>query len=469
LGIQVYNEGTGKKEPFIPVQPGFAKVYMCGPTVYNYIHIGNARTFVFGDTMRRVLALAGYRVTYVQNFTDVDDKMIQRANELGITVAELADRFIDAYAKDISKLNVQPADFHPRATAHIPEIIALIEKLISRGLAYEVDGDVYFRTGAFTSYGQLGGQRPEDREAGARVEVDERKEAAADFALWKSMKPGEPAWDSPWGKGRPGWHIECSAMAGKYLGDTLDFHLGGVDLMFPHHENERAQSEAATGKRFVNYWLHVAFLNLQGEKMSKSLGNVFNVHDLLGRYSGDALRYFLLSAHYRKPLNFSSEAMEGAVSAIARLHAAGRALKHFVQTLPDDPVYEPLPDVLTRLEAYWKRFVDALFDDFNTAAAAGVMFETVREANLLMELEDPPMQAVKNHLTVLTNMADTLGLTLGKNEDEDDEADIEDLVMEREEARRDRNWGEADRLRKVLAERGVVVEDTAQGPRWFKR
>ena len=338
--MQIYNSKTRRKEEFVPIHPGEARIYACGPTVYNYFHVGNARPFIVFDVLRRYLEHRGYKVTFVQNFTDIDDKMIRRANEEGITVKELGDRFIAEYYKDAQALGIRPATVHPRATEHIPQIIALVQKLVDKGLAYEVNGDVYFDTAAFPGYGSLSGQNLEDLEAGARIEVDSAKKNPADFAVWKAQKPGEPAWPSPWGMGRPGWHIECSAMSMEYLGETFDIHCGGKDLLFPHHENEVAQSEGATGKPYVHYWMHNGFINVNNEKMSKSLGNFFTVRDILKEFDAEDVRMFMLSAQYRSPINFSREMIAQAHASLSRLYTARDQMFFLLEYAQDRPMNE---------------------------------------------------------------------------------------------------------------------------------
>ena len=374
MTIRVYNTMTRQKEEFVPVNNNKVGIYVCGPTVYDYFHIGNARIFIVFDVIRRYLEWRGYDVTYVQNFTDIDDKMIKRAQELGITVPELAERFIEAYREDAGALGVKKADVHPRATQHIEEIIQLIETLMEKKMAYNVDGNVYFDTQAYAQYGRLSKQPLEELETGARVEVDEQKKHPLDFALWKKQKPGEPAWESPWGLGRPGWHIECSAMSMKYLGDTIDIHAGGPDLVFPHHENEKAQSEAATGKPFAKYWLHAGYLNINKQKMSKSLGNFLTVRELGKEIDPLVIRFFMLSAHYRNPINYSPELLQQAQSGLERLNNVVYNLRHLLTTLPaGEEETSDTEEKLQALQAYRERFIVAMDDDFNTADALAVL------------------------------------------------------------------------------------------------
>jgi len=461
--MQIYNSLTRKKEEFKPIQEGKAGIYACGPTVYNYFHIGNARPFITFDVLRRQLEREGYQVTFVQNFTDIDDKMIRRANEEGITVKELADRFIAEYYVDAKALGIRPATVHPKATEHIGEIIRLITRLIENGHAYATpSGDVYYRVSAFPGYGKLSGQNMEDREMGAseRLNVETDKEAPEDFALWKAQKPGEPAWDSPWGKGRPGWHIECSAMSMKYLGETFDIHCGGKDLLFPHHENEIAQSEGATGKKYVNYWMHNGFINVDNQKMSKSLNNFFTVRDIAKEYDLEAVRLFMLSAHYRSPINFSREQIEAANASLNRLYTARNSLRFQIENGEDRPLKAEEEAFVERLKTYEKRFDDAMDDDMNTADALGAIFELVKDANVSVH-EGVSREAAKAALKSLEAICDVLGL-LSKKEDELPE-EIAVLVRERAEARKNKDWARSDELRNRIVSAGYILEDTKQG------
>ena len=461
--MQIFNSMTRKKEEFKPIHEGKVGIYACGPTVYNYFHIGNARPFITFDVLRRQLEREGYQVTFVQNFTDIDDKMIRRANEEGITVKELADRFIAEYYVDAGALGIRPATVHPKATEHIPEIITLITRLIENGHAYATtSGDVYYRVSAFPGYGKLSGQNMEDREMGAseRLNVETDKEAPADFALWKAQKPGEPAWDSPWGQGRPGWHIECSAMSMKYLGETFDIHCGGKDLLFPHHENEIAQSEGATGKKYVNYWMHNGFINVDNQKMSKSLNNFFTVRDIAKEYDLEAVRLFMLSAHYRSPINFSREQIEAANASLNRLYTARNSLRFQVENGEDRPMTPDEKAFTGRLKTYEKRFDDAMDDDMNTADALGAIFELVKDANVTIQ-QGASREAAKAALTSLEAVCDVLGL-LAKKEDELPE-EIAALVRERAEARKNKDWARSDELRNRIVSAGYILEDTKQG------
>jgi cysteinyl-tRNA synthetase len=461
--MQIYNSLTRKKEEFKPIHEGKAGIYACGPTVYNYFHIGNARPFITFDVLRRQLEREGYQVTFVQNFTDIDDKMIRRANEEGITVRELADRFIAEYYVDAKALGIRPATVHPKATEHIAEIIQLITRLIDNGHAYATpSGDVYYRVSAFPGYGKLSGQNMEDRETGAseRLNVETDKESPEDFALWKAQKPGEPAWDSPWGKGRPGWHIECSAMSMKYLGETFDIHCGGKDLLFPHHENEIAQSEGATGKKYVNYWMHNGFINVDNQKMSKSLNNFFTVRDIAKEYDLEAVRLFMLSAHYRSPINFSREQIEAANASLNRLYTARNSLRFQIENGEDRPLNAEEEAFVERLKSYEKRFDDAMDDDMNTADALGAIFELVKDANVTVR-EGVSRKAAKAALDSLEAICDVLGL-LSKKEDELPE-EIAALVRERAEARKNKDWARSDELRNRIVSAGYILEDTKQG------
>ena len=461
--MNIYNSLTRKKEPFQPIHPGKAGIYACGPTVYNYFHIGNARPFITFDVLRRQLEREGYEVTFVQNFTDIDDKMIRRANEEGITVKELADRFIAAYYEDAKALGIRPATVHPKATEHIHEIIELISRLIENGHAYAVPaGDVYYRVSAFPGYGKLSGQSMDEREMGAseRLNVETDKENPADFTLWKAQKPGEPSWDSPWGPGRPGWHIECSAMSMKYLGETFDIHCGGKDLLFPHHENEIAQSEGATGKPYVHYWMHNGFINVDNQKMSKSLNNFFTVRDIAKDFDLDAVRLFMLSAHYRSPINFSREQIEAANASLNRLYTARDSLRFKAENGPKSELTEEEKAFVERLAGYEKRFDDAMEDDLNTADALGAVFELVKDANISLN-ENSAAAASEAALKSLSALCDVLGI-LTKNEDALPE-NIQTMIQERAEARKQKDWKRSDELRNAIQEAGYILEDTKQG------
>ena len=461
--MQIYNSMTRKKEVFKPIHEGKVGIYACGPTVYNYFHIGNARPFITFDVLRRQLEREGYEVTFVQNFTDIDDKMIKRANEEGVSVKELADRFIDEYYKDAKALGIRPATVHPKATEHIPEIISLISRLIANGHAYATpSGDVYYRVSAFPGYGKLSGQSVDDREIGAseRLNVETDKESPEDFALWKAKKPGEPAWESPWGDGRPGWHIECSAMSMKYLGDTFDIHCGGKDLLFPHHENEIAQSEGATGKKYVNYWMHNGFINVDNQKMSKSLNNFFTVRDIAKEYDLEAVRLFMLSAHYRSPINFSRDQIEAANASLNRLYTARNSLQFQTVNGEERPLNDEEKAFTERLKEYEKRFDAAMDDDMNTADALGAVFELVKDANVTLA-QGASRNAAKSALDSLEAICDVLGILTRKEEELP--SDIADLVAERAVARKEKNWARSDELRDMIIKAGYILEDTKQG------
>ncbi len=468
MGIRIYNDLTRQKEEFVPLEPGKVRFYNCGPTVYDYFHIGNARNFVVFDTVRRYLEYRGYQVTFVQNFTDVDDKMIKRAQERGITVRALADEMIAAYFEDAGALGVRPADVHPRATELIDEQIAMIQQLIDSGHAYAVEGgDVYYRVTTKSDYGKLSHKNLEDLVAGAseRVDPDDRKEHPFDFALWKGQKPGEPAWPAPWGAGRPGWHIECSAMARKFLGDTIDIHAGGEDLAFPHHENEIAQSEAVTGKPFARYWMHNAHLMIDGAKMSKSLGNFFTVRDILKHFDGEVIRMFLLSAHYRTQLNFSDQLVDDTRRALERLYNTVANLEHLARTAPHAELTEQEAAVLAELATARERFIAAMDDDFNTAEGIAVLFDLSRELNSRVAPGASRVLA-EGGLALLKELAGVLGLLQRERAAQDLDAEVEALIAARQEARKARNFAEADRIRDQLKAIGIVLEDTPQGVRW---
>ena len=458
--MKIYNSQTRRKEAFVPIEPGKVRIYSCGPTVYNYFHIGNARPFIMFDLLRRYLEYRGYEVKFVQNFTDIDDKMIKRANEEGTTVEELGDRFIAEYFKDADALGIHRATVHPRATRHIGDIIGLIKRLEKNGLAYNVNGDVYFDTEAFPAYGRLSGQNLEDLEAGARIDVDDAKRHPMDFALWKAQKPGEPAWPSPWGMGRPGWHIECSAMSMKYLGETIDIHCGGKDLLFPHHENEIAQSEGATGKPFVHYWMHNGHINVDNQKMSKSLGNFFTVRDISKEFDLEAVRMFMISAHYRSPVNFSKEMIEQSKAALDRLYTARDNWTFLLDHAPERELNEAEQALIAKGREAVAKFDEAMDDDLNTADAIGAIFELVKEGNLAITA-DTARAAIKSTLSTLKEMTDVLGILARENDAIPD--DIKALVEQRKQARAEKNWAESDRLRDEITARGFVLEDTPKG------
>ncbi|MCG7410657.1 cysteine--tRNA ligase [Paenibacillus sp. ACRRX] len=478
MTLAIYDTMTRKKQPFTPQKPGEVSMYVCGPTVYGYIHIGNARPAIVFDMVRRYLETTGYDVNYVINFTDVDDKLITKAREMNLTVPEVADMFVDAYYADCDGLGIRRATNNPRVTDNIDEIISFISTLVEQDFAYPSGGDVYFRTKKFADYGKLSHQNLEELQFGIRIEVDARKEAAEDFVLWKGAKPGEIAWPSPWGDGRPGWHIECSAMVRKYLGDTLDIHGGGQDLTFPHHECESAQSEAVTGKPLSRFWMHNGYININNEKMSKSLGNGVLVKDLLTHYNPGAIRYFMLSTHYRNPLNFTDEAMQQAVNSTERLTNAVSNVKHALQATGmslDEAMQaaasfgEPNEALQVKLAGILETFDTKMQDDFNTADAITAMFDWASEANVYVQQGNAAGTLRPADLLALLDafeaMNDVLGIVIEQEVELLDE-EIDHLIQERTEARQSRNWARADEIRDLLTAQGIVLEDTPQGVRW---
>lgn len=462
MSIKIYNTLTQKKENFVPLEEGKVKMYVCGPTVYNYIHIGNARPAIVFDTVRRYLEYRGYEVTYVSNFTDVDDKLLNAAKQTGTDMFTLAERFIKAYMDDIRALGCKKATFHPRVTENMDEIIAFIEDLISKGFAYEADGDVYFKTRKFSEYGKLSHQSIDDLKLGARIEIGEKKEDPLDFALWKKAKPGEVYWESPWGKGRPGWHIECSAMAKKYLGETIDIHAGGQDLAFPHHENEIAQTESLTEKPFANYWMHNGYININSEKMSKSIGNVILVKDMLQQHDPQVFRFFMLSVHYRHPINYSDELMNDAKAGWNRLKTAYENL-HYRR----EDASASLTNHAERLAEIKKlkvRFIEEMDDDFNTANAITVLFDLAKSANLYLREDEVSKEVIDHYIKTFDELFGVLGLNPVEEEILDEE--IERLIEERNEARKRRDFATADKIRDQLQKMNIILEDTPQGTRW---
>lgn len=472
MSLVLFNDLTRTKEKFTPIKKGHVSFYSCGPTVYDYFHIGNARPFIVFDVLRRWLEHEGYSVKFVQNFTDIDDKMIHRAHRENITVQQLAERFIAEYNKDADALGIRRPDVAPRATEHIPEIISTIQRIIDNGHAYVSEGDVYFDIRSWPKYGSLCKQNLEDLEAGARIEPGEKKRDPLDFALWKAEKPGEPSWPSPWGMGRPGWHIECSAMSSKYLGDNIDIHSGGVDLMFPHHENEAAQSEAAsgTGKPFVNYWLHNGFLLIDSEKMAKSLGNFVTAREALKKYPPLAIRFFMLSAHYRSPINFTPESLEQAAAGVERLRNCRSDLDFAAKTRRDNNSDFYVDKFKSELDDLHAKFSEAMNDDFNTAAAMGVLFDVVYLINTsLKENESLPedfFTMSKNALNEYDEILGIIGSDDAETEHDEEAAEIERLIKERSEAREAKNFARSDEIRSELKARGIVLEDTPQGTKW---
>ncbi|HEX7065070.1 MAG TPA: cysteine--tRNA ligase [Bacillales bacterium] len=459
MSIRVYNTLTQQKEDFRTLQDGKVKMYFCGPTVYNYIHIGNARPAIVYDTVRRYLEYRGYEVEFVSNFTDVDDKIIRAAGELGEDVLELADRFIHAYHEDVGALGVRRADLHPRVTDTMEDIIKFIATLIDKGYAYPAGGDVYFRTRKFSDYGKLSHQAIGELRSGARIEIGEHKEDPIDFTLWKAAKEGEISWESPWGNGRPGWHIECSAMVKKYLGETIDIHAGGQDLIFPHHENEIAQSEALTEKPMANYWLHNGYINIENEKMSKSLGNFILVHDLIKNRDPEVIRFFMLSVQYRHPINFSGELLDSAGQGLERIRTAVTNVSDRLETSVD------LGEDTERFERFRDRFIEEMDDDFNTANAIAVLFELAKEANVYLQEKNTSKKVLQDILAFFLEAESVLGVPL-KMETQVLDEDVEALIEQREEARKERNFALADQIRDDLKEKGILLEDTPQGVRW---
>lgn len=464
--MKVYNTLTKQKEEFIPIIPDEVKMYVCGPTVYNFFHIGNGRTFIVFDTIRRYLEYRGYKVEFIQNFTDIDDKMINKANDEGITVKELGDKYINEYYQDADALNIERASVNPRATEYIKDIIKFVEELIAADFAYEVDGDVYYSTKKFSNYGQLAGQNLEDLQAGARISVDERKKDPMDFAIWKAQKPGEPAWESPWGLGRPGWHIECSCMAKKLLGDTIDIHAGGMDLKFPHHENEIAQSEAVTGKKFANYWLHAAFVNVDNKKMSKSLNNFFTAREILQEYDADAIRFLMLSGHYRIQINFTKELLDSAKASIERLYNCINNLENLNDEVSKKTMDNNEEDYLKSLAKYREKFIEKMDDDFNTADAISVLFDLAKDINNNVNINSSA-ELCEEAEKLVRELGKPLGI-LQTYMKKDLEAEIQELIDRRQQARKDRDFALADKIRDDLKSRNIILEDTPQGVRWKK-
>lgn len=466
IRMKIYNTLTRKKEEFVPINEKEVRMYSCGPTVYNYFHIGNARPFIIFDTVRRYLEYKGYKVNFVQNFTDIDDKMIKRANEEGITVKELADRFIHEYFSDAKGLGVDEATVHPKATENIDAIIELIQKLEENGFAYSVNGDVYFSTKKFKEYGKLSQQSLDDLELGSRIDVDERKQDPMDFAVWKAQKPGEPAWDSPWGKGRPGWHIECSAMANKYLGETIDIHSGGQDLIFPHHENEIAQSEAANGKPFARYWMHNGFINVDNKKMSKSEGNFFTVRDIAEKFDYEVIRFFMLSAHYRSPINFSAELLEQAQNGLERIYNCLDNLLYLREYAEDREMSDSEKAIQKRHLDIKGKFIEGMEDDLNTADAIAAIFDMVKEVNSNITANTNPSKGIIEFShSLIKELGGVLGIAQKQKENNLD-SEIEELINQRQQARKEKNWKLSDEIRDKLKDMGIALEDTPQGVKW---
>lgn len=465
--MKIYNSMTRTKEEFVPIEPGKVKMYSCGPTVYNYFHIGNARPFIIFDTLRRYLEYRGYEVKFVQNFTDIDDKVIKKANEEGVTYDVIADRYIKEYFTDAQGLGIRPANVHPRATETMDAIIEIVQKLIDKGYAYAVDnGDVYFRTKKFKEYGKLSHQPLDELQAGARISVGEIKEDPMDFAVWKGAKPGEPSWETPWGAGRPGWHIECSAMVNKYLGNTIDIHSGGKDLMFPHHENEIAQSECANGCEFAHYWMHNGFLTIDNEKMSKSAGNFFMVRDAAKIYGYETIRMFMLSAQYRTPLNYSEDSLIMAKASLERLYTAAESLLFMLDKLEGDSMTEDEKKTIDGFDAHRQKFNDAMDDDLNTADALAAIFELVREINTVTKEPEHTKAFIQACFDAMMELCGVLGL-VDHLEKKSIDSEVEELIEQRRAAKKAKNFAEADRIRDyLLNEKGIVLKDTRQGTQW---
>lgn len=463
--MKIYNTLTRKKEEFVPMEPGKVKMYVCGPTVYDYIHIGNARPYVIFDTIRRYMEYKGLEVNYVQNFTDVDDKIINKAIKEGVDSTVISERYIKEALKDAEGLNVEKATKNPKVTEEMPEIIEMIKTLIEKGHAYEVNGSVFYDTKSFKDYGKLSGKNIDDLEAGARIEVDSTKKSPMDFVLWKPKKPGEPAWQSPWGEGRPGWHIECSVMAKKYLGDTIDIHAGGEDLIFPHHENEIAQSEAANGVQFAKYWMHNGFINVDNEKMSKSKGNFFTLREIVAEVPYDVVRFFILSGHYRSPINFSRELMQAAGNGLDRIKTCAKNLV-FLLNGANGTMTEEEKSLAAECDKFREQFEAAMEDDFNTADAITAIFDIVKFANVNINEKSSKefIQAVEKELKALCEI---LGIVVEENAEAGvDVEKIEALIAERTAAKKDKDFARADEIRAQLSEMGIAIEDTRAGVRW---
>ena len=464
--MRIYNTLTRKKEELIPLTPGEVKIYACGPTVYNFIHIGNARPLCVFDTFRRYLEYRGYKVNFVQNFTDIDDKIIKRANEEGTDYKTVSEKYIGEFWTDVKGMNIREATVHPKATENIDEIISIISTLVEKGYAYPVEnGDVYFSPKKFKEYGKLSHQPLEDLEAGARINIGECKKEPMDFALWKGAKPGEPAWESPWGKGRPGWHIECSAMVRRYLGDTIDIHCGGQDLIFPHHENEIAQSECCNGVPFAKYWMHNGYINVDNVKMSKSLGNFFTVRDVAEKYGYEPIRYLMISSQYRSPINYSVDIIEQCKASLTRLYTCRDSLDFALQNA-GDTVPENAQEIKKQLDSRREQFCKAMDDDLNTADGIAAVFELVRDINISV-LDSGSKDLVEYATKLFDELTGVLGLVYNRKAENLD-SEIENLIAARQEARKAKNWAEADRIRDELKVQGIVLEDTPQGVKWHR-
>lgn len=461
--MKIFNTLTRSKEELKTIEPGVLKVYACGPTVYNFIHIGNARPLCVFDVLRRYMEYRGYDVKFVQNFTDIDDKIIRRANEEGLTYKEVSEKYIEEFWKDAKGMNVREATVHPKATENIDEIINIISTLIEKGYAYAVDGDVYFSPKKFDEYGKLSHQPLEELEAGARINVEEIKHEPMDFALWKGAKPGEPYWESPWGHGRPGWHIECSAMVRRYLGTTIDIHCGGQDLIFPHHENEIAQSECCNGSSFANYWMHNGYINVDNVKMSKSLGNFFTVRDVAEKYGYEPVRYFLISSHYRSPINYNTEIIEQCKASLERLYTCRNNLDFALENAVDGELDNSFND---KVHGRIQQFIAAMDDDMNTADAIAAVFELVRDINTVIAA-GANKATLELAAKVFDELTDVLGIVYNRSKASLDD-EVEELIAQRAQARKDKNWALADEIRDKIKAMGIVLEDTPQGVKWHK-
>lgn len=464
--MKIYNTMTRQKEEFVPLEAGKVKMYVCGPTVYNFIHLGNARPFAVFDTLRRYFEYKGYDVTYIQNFTDVDDKIIKRSHEEGITPEEVANKYIEEYFKDCDALGIKRATVHPQVTDNIKYIIEFIEGLIGKGYAYESEGDVLFRTRKFPEYGKLSHQNIEELELGARIDVDQKKEDPLDFVLWKAKKEGEPGWKSPWGEGRPGWHIECSVMSRRYLGETIDIHAGGQDLQFPHHENEIAQSESCSGKTFAKYWMHNGYINVDGEKMSKSLGNFFTVREIGEKYDLGLVRFFLLSTHYRNPVNFSDTILDQSKAGLERLTNARDRAEFILDKLVEDNLKDSEKELLKQVDSYRDKFTEAMDDDLNTADAISAIFELAKFMNTNIQ-EESSKEFVQKNLDIFNELTGVLNIVQKSTEEDDGLTEkVEELIAKRAEAKKNKDFSLADQIREELTNMGISIEDTRQGVKW---
>lgn len=463
--MKIFNTLTRQKEEFVPIEPGKVKLYACGPTVYNYIHIGNARPVCVFDTLRRYLEFRGYDVTFVQNFTDIDDKIINRANEQGVSTKEFAEKYIEEYLTDTNGLGIRPANIHPKATETIPEMLHIVEQLEDDGYAYHINGDVFFRTRKFNEYGKLSHQPLEELESGARISVSEQKEDPLDFVLWKAAKPGEPSWTSRWGEGRPGWHIECTAMIHKHLGQTIDIHCGGQDLIFPHHENEIAQSECCTSKPYANYWMHNGYINVDNKKMSKSLNNFFTVREVAEKYGYEPIKYMMLSAHYRSPINYNLTIIEQCRSALERLHNCRDNLDFAIQNGLDSQT-DGEEEFCASVDKRKAQFIEAMDDDLNTADGIAALFELVRDINTFAT-QPRSKAALQYGADLFDTLTDVLGLLYDRKSDSLDQ-EIEALIEKRQQARKEKNFALADQIRDDLKAKGITLLDTPQGVKWKK-